>query len=116
MLLVSDGSSTPPIFTPFPCFHKSLCAFLTLVEQNSCQSSAHSDCVHLNCQCPAVRNGNQSLRCGVLSGQGHHGVNCKKHHNVHLPGMVLYIVCLFSVLHWSINWHRPLHTLSLTLP
>jgi len=78
MLLVLDGTSTPPTFTPFPCFHKSFCAFLTLVEQNSCQSSTCSDCVQLNCQCPAVRNRNQSLRCGVLLRWGHSGVNCKK--------------------------------------
>src|SRR5882724_460002 len=98
MLLVSEGTSTPPTFTiaMVPRFG----AFLTLVEHNSCQSSARSDCVKLNCRCPALRNMDQSPGCGILSGRGHSLLNGQKYYDEHLPGMVLYLVCRFSVSHW----------------
>src|SRR5882672_7361447 len=50
--------------------------FWVLVEQNSCQTSAHTQCQH-----QVVKNLQHGLRCGIPLGQGHSVVYLKKYEN-----------------------------------
>src|SRR5467141_373317 len=75
----------------------------TLVEQNSCQTSTHNDCVAPQCQHQAVKNLQHSLGCGIPLGKGHSVVHLKKYDNVHLPGMVCVLNGGFQCRTWAEN-------------